>query len=119
MEEENENWTRSRQVCGRNQRARRRGKHVGWAGWDDDALDAEDHWNQTQKTAAKPILYNAHGIICKKGTCPEYARQIRLAKQAEGAEEPKTAADANKGKRSVPARVVVPAGRMTRTRKSP
>lgn len=66
-------------------------------GWDNEALDAEDHWKQNQETT-KPILCNAHGTICKKGICAEYARQLRLAKRAEEAEQRKTAG-ANKGKK--------------------
>ncbi|KAF8435148.1 hypothetical protein L210DRAFT_3506421 [Boletus edulis BED1] len=68
------------------------------AGWDDNALDAEDHWRQNQEPTTKPILCNAHGIICKKGICAEYARQLRLTKRAKEEEERK-AAGANKGKK--------------------
>ncbi|KAH0829064.1 hypothetical protein J3R83DRAFT_2521 [Lanmaoa asiatica] len=66
-------------------------------GWDNEVLDAEDQWQQNQE-AAKPMLCNAHGIICKKGICAEYARQLRLAKRAEEAEQRK-AASANRGKK--------------------
>ena len=75
---------------------------TGWemtGGWDDDALDAEDHWQQTQETTVKPVLCDAHGIICKKGICAEYARQLRLSKRADEAEKRKAAAGANKGKK--------------------
>lgn len=67
------------------------------SGWNDDPLDAEDLWKQNQETA-EPVLCNAHGIICKKGICAEYARQLRLAKRAEEAEKRKIAG-ANKGKK--------------------
>lgn len=67
------------------------------AGWDNEVLDAEDQWKQNQETA-KPMLCNAHGIICKKGICAEYAKQVRLAKRAEQDEQRK-AAGGNKGKK--------------------
>lgn len=67
------------------------------AGWDNEVVDAEDHWKQNQETA-KPMLCNAHGIICKKGICAEYAKQLRLIKRAKEEEERK-AAIANKGKK--------------------
>jgi len=68
-------------------------------GWDDNAaLDAEDQWRQNQEPTTKPILCNAHGIICKKGICAEYARQLRLNKRAKEAEDRKAAA-ANRGKK--------------------
>ena len=73
------------------------------AGWDDDAEDAEDHWKQNQEVAPKPILCNAHGIICKKGICAEYARQLRLTKRAEEEEKRKTAS-ANRGKKGARAK---------------
>jgi hypothetical protein len=73
-------------------------------GWDDDTLDAEDHWKQNQETTApQPILCNAHGIICKKGICAEYARQLRLTKRAEE-EEKRKAAGANRGKKGARAK---------------
>lgn len=65
--------------------------------WDDDPADAEDLWKRNQETV-KPTLCNAHGIICKKGICAEYAKQLRLAKRAEEADKRK-AAFANKGKK--------------------
>lgn len=67
------------------------------AGWDEDVVDAEDQWKQNQE-AAKPALCNAHGTICKKGICLEYAKQVRLAKRAEE-EEKRKAEYANKGKK--------------------
>jgi len=66
-------------------------------GWDDDALDAADLWRQNQESV-EPALCNAHGTICKKGICAEYAKQVRNAKRAEEAEQRKAAA-ANKGKK--------------------
>jgi len=68
-------------------------------GWDQDPLDAEDLWRQTQTPETeKPMLCKAHGVICKKGICAEYAKQVRLAKRAEEAENRK-AAMTNKGKK--------------------
>ena len=74
------------------------------AGWDDDPLDAEDQWQQTQETTVKPMLCSAHGIICKKGICAEYAKQVRQAKWAAEAEKRKAAAGANKGKKNARAK---------------
>ncbi|KAG8220443.1 hypothetical protein J3R82DRAFT_3137 [Butyriboletus roseoflavus] len=71
-------------------------------GWDNELVDAEDHWKQNQDTA-EPMLCNAHGIICKKGICAEYAKQLRLAKRAEQTEQRKTAG-ANKGKKGARAK---------------
>ncbi|KAH0829065.1 hypothetical protein J3R83DRAFT_2522 [Lanmaoa asiatica] len=68
------------------------------SGWDNKVLDPEDHWKQDQETT-KPILCNAHGIICKKGICAEYAKQLRLVKQAKEVEQRKTTADVDKGRR--------------------
>jgi hypothetical protein len=68
------------------------------AGWDEDALDAEDHWKQNQETAT-PMLCKAHGTICKKGICIEYAKQVRLTKRAAEEEERRKAASASKGKK--------------------
>lgn len=69
------------------------------AGWDNDPVDAEDLWRQNlNPQTKKPMLCNAHGIICKKGICAEYASQVRLAKRAEDAEKRK-AAMSNKGKK--------------------
>ncbi|KAG9312232.1 Mpp10 protein-domain-containing protein, partial [Chiua virens] len=71
-------------------------------GWD-DALDAEDHWNRTQpqlQENVNSIMCNAHGIICKKGICAEYASQLRVAKRAEEAEKRKAGGGgANKEKK--------------------
>ena len=66
-------------------------------GWDEAGLDAEDLWKQNQEVAT-PVLCNAHGIICKKGICAEYAKQVRNTKRAEE-EEKRKAAIANKGKK--------------------
>ncbi|KAF8131945.1 hypothetical protein EV363DRAFT_1260537 [Boletus edulis] len=66
------------------------------SGWD-DTLE-EGNWKQNQERTTKPILCNAHGIICKKGICAEYARQLRLTERTKEAEERK-AAGANKGKK--------------------
>ncbi|KAI9568903.1 hypothetical protein HD554DRAFT_2096586 [Boletus coccyginus] len=67
------------------------------AGWDDDPLDAADLWVQNQEPE-EPELCKAHGTICRKGICAEYAKQVRDAKRAEEAEQRKAAA-ANKGKK--------------------
>lgn len=66
-------------------------------GWEEGPLDAEDLWRQNQEVP-KPVLCKAHGIICKKGICAEYARQLRFTKRAEEAEKRKVAI-ANKGKK--------------------
>jgi hypothetical protein len=53
--------------------------------WDDAPADAETQWREQNddKEQEKPIICNAHGIICKKGICREYAKQVRDAERAQ------------------------------------
>lgn len=55
------------------------------ATWDDTPADAEAQWRELNddKEKEKPIICNAHGIICKKGICREYAKQVRDAERAQ------------------------------------
>lgn len=55
------------------------------ATWDDTPADAETQWRELNddKEQEKPIVCNAHGIICKKGICREYAKQVRDAERAQ------------------------------------
>lgn len=55
------------------------------ATWDDAPADAETQWRELNddKQQEKPIICNAHGIICKKGICREYAKQVRDAERAQ------------------------------------
>lgn len=67
-------------------------------GWDKEPLEAQDLWEQKQESTEKQMLCTAHGVVCKKGICAEYAKQVRLAKRAE--EYEKRQADfANRGKK--------------------
>ncbi|KAJ8586439.1 hypothetical protein M405DRAFT_843857 [Rhizopogon salebrosus TDB-379] len=51
--------------------------------WDDTPVDAEAQWTELQAPKTEqPIICNAHGIICKKGICREYAKQLREAERA-------------------------------------
>ncbi|KAH7911330.1 hypothetical protein BJ138DRAFT_1239209 [Hygrophoropsis aurantiaca] len=53
--------------------------------WDDPDMDAE---SQYKKKDAKPVmLCKAHGLICKKGICAQYAEQLRDIRKAERAAE--------------------------------
>ncbi|KIK87928.1 hypothetical protein PAXRUDRAFT_27412 [Paxillus rubicundulus Ve08.2h10] len=67
--------------------------------WDNVEEDAESLWKTGQEMRVTPLLCKAHGVICKKGICAEYAYQLRLAKRAEEAEERKKT-PVNKGKKS-------------------
>ncbi|KAG6331622.1 hypothetical protein ID866_7467 [Astraeus odoratus] len=62
-------------------------------GWDDVPNDAESQWTESQKDPEKQLC-NVHGVICKKGICLEYAKQVRAAKRA------KEMADAEKERAS-------------------
>ncbi|KAG1788324.1 uncharacterized protein HD556DRAFT_863198 [Suillus plorans] len=55
------------------------------ATWDDAPADAEAQWMELNdnKEQEKPIICNAHGIICRKGICREYAKQVRDAERAQ------------------------------------
>lgn len=55
------------------------------ATWDDAPADAETQWRELNNNneQEKPIVCNAHGIICKKGICREYAKQVRDAERAQ------------------------------------
>ncbi|KAF8845955.1 hypothetical protein BDN67DRAFT_960608, partial [Paxillus ammoniavirescens] len=68
------------------------------SGWDNVEEDAESLWKTGQEQRVPPLLCNAHGVICKKGICAEYAHQLRLAKRAKEAEDRKKAPV--KGKKS-------------------
>jgi hypothetical protein len=51
--------------------------------WDDTPVDAEAQWKELQAPKTEqPIICDAHGIICKKGICREYAKQLREAERA-------------------------------------
>ncbi|KAG2127214.1 hypothetical protein DEU56DRAFT_530614 [Suillus clintonianus] len=53
--------------------------------WDDAPADAETQRRELgeDKEQEQPIICNAHGIICKKGICREYAKQVRDADRAQ------------------------------------
>ncbi|KAG1835912.1 hypothetical protein DFJ58DRAFT_820170 [Suillus subalutaceus] len=56
------------------------------ATWDDTPADAETQWRELNddKEQEKPIVCNAHGIICKKGICREYAKQMASSNNKKG-----------------------------------
>ena len=72
-------------------------EHAGTDGgtWDDTPEDAESFWKESrEKKETEKIICNAHGIICKKGICREYSKQMREAERA----KQNNATDTKKGK---------------------
>lgn len=55
-------------------------------GWDDTPQDAESYWQESQKAPEKELC-KVHGVICKKGICQEYAKQVQAEKRAKAAKE--------------------------------
>ncbi|KAG1738266.1 hypothetical protein EDB19DRAFT_1714945 [Suillus lakei] len=52
--------------------------------WDDAPADAEAQWKELNDDKdEEKIVCNAHGVICKKGICMEYAKQARDAERAQ------------------------------------
>lgn len=74
---------------------------AGGATWHDVPGDAESLWKDLQesKETEKPIICNAHGVICKKGICREYSKQFREAERAkkEAVEIPKKSRGRGRG----------------------
>jgi len=56
------------------------------SGWDDAPQDAESFWKESQKGPEKQLC-SVHGVICKKGICQEYAKQLRDQRRAEAEKE--------------------------------
>ncbi|KAL4071339.1 hypothetical protein V8B97DRAFT_1870991 [Scleroderma yunnanense] len=66
-------------------------------GWGDVPQDAESQWKESQKEPEKQLC-KVHGVICKKGICQEYAKQVREEKRAEKRAKEMEERTAKKGK---------------------